>query len=88
LFKRLWPKQLKATATEAVLELQKDKKFESPYIEAAVAFLADAEKGKATSRDVGKRFTLVQSESDSGLLFETRDKEQNDVMLRRNYLAK
>jgi hypothetical protein len=88
LFKRLWAKQLKASATEAVAELDKDKKFDPPDADAAKAFLADAEKGKATSKDVGNRFTLVQSESDQNLLFETRDKEQKDVMLRRNYLAK
>jgi hypothetical protein len=88
LFKRLWAKQLKASATEAVAELDKDKKFDPPDADAARAFLEGTEKGKATSKDVAKRFTLVQSESDTGLLFETRDKEQNDVMLRRNYLAK
>jgi limonene-1,2-epoxide hydrolase len=88
LFKRLWPKLLKASAIEAVSELEKDKKFETPDADAVKAFLADAEKGKGSSHDVGKRFTLVQQETDKNLLFETRDKDQKDVMLRRNYLAK
>jgi hypothetical protein len=88
LFKRLWPKLLKSSAIEAVSELEKDKKFETVDADAVKAFLADAEKGKATARDVGKRFTQVQQETDKNLLFETRDKEQKDVMLRRNYLAK
>ncbi len=88
LFKRLWPKLLTSSAIEAVSELEKDKKFETVDAEAVKAFLADAEKGKATARDVGKRFTQVQQETDNNLLFETRDKEQPDVVLRRNYLAK
>jgi hypothetical protein len=88
LFKRLWPKLLKSSAIEAVAELEKDKNFETVDAESVRAFLADAEKGKATARDVGKRFTQVQQETDKNLLFETRDKEQQDVVLRRNYLAK
>jgi hypothetical protein len=88
LFKRLWPKLLKSSAIEAVAELEKDKKFETIDAEAVKAFLADAEKGKATARDVGKRFTQVQQETDNNVLFETRDKNQGDVVLRRNYLAK
>jgi len=88
LFKRLWPKLLKSSAIEAVSELEKDKKFETVDADAVKAFLADAENGKATARDVGKRFTQVQQETDKNLLFETRDKEQQDVVLRRNYLAK
>jgi hypothetical protein len=88
LFKRLWPKLLKAGAIEAVAELEKDKHFETVGADAVKAFLADAEQGKATSKDVGKRFTQVQQETDKNLLYETRDKEQKDVVLRRNYLAK
>jgi hypothetical protein len=68
--------------------LEKDKKFETVDAEAVKAFLADAEQGKASSKDIDKRFTQVQQETANNLLFETRDKEQNDVVLRRNYLAK
>jgi hypothetical protein len=88
LFKKLWPKLLQATAIEAVAELEKDKKFEPAETDAVKAFLADAESGKASSREVGKRFTLIEQETDKNCLYETRDKEQNDVMLRRSYLAK
>ena len=88
LFKKLWPKLLKATAIEAVAELEKDKKFEPVDMDAVKAFLADAESGKASSTEVGKRFTVIEQETDKNCLYETRDKEQQDVMLRRSYLAK
>ncbi|HEY1860839.1 MAG TPA: DUF6569 family protein [Gemmataceae bacterium] len=88
LFKKLWPKLLKATAIEAVAELEKDKKFEPAETDAVKAFLADAESGKASSTEVGKRFTVIEQETEKNCLYETRDKEQQDVMLRRSYLAK
>jgi hypothetical protein len=88
LFKKLWPKLLKATAIEALAELQKDKPFAPVDVEAVKAFFADAEAGKASSADVGNRFTVIEQETDKNCLYETRDKEQNDVMLRRSYLAK
>jgi hypothetical protein len=88
LFKKLWPKLLKATAIEAVAELEKDKKFEPAETDAVKAFLADAESGKASSTEVGKRFTVIEQETDKNCLYETRDKEQQGVMLRRSYLAK
>jgi hypothetical protein len=88
LFKRLWPKLLKSSAIEAVSALEKDKKFETPDTQSVKAFLADAEKGKSSSTEVGERFILIEQESENNLLFETRDKEAKEVMLRRNYLAK
>jgi hypothetical protein len=88
LFKRLWPKLLKASAIEALSALEKDKKFETPAIDAVTTFLTDAEKGTPSTTDVNRRFTLIQQESENCLLFDTRDKEQNAVTLRRNYLAK
>jgi hypothetical protein len=88
LFKRLWPKLLKSSAIEAVSELEKDKKVETPGADAVKAFLADAEKGGAIATAISERFTMIQQESENNLLFETRDKEANDVMLRRSYLAK
>jgi hypothetical protein len=88
LFKRLWLKLLKVSAIEAVSELEKDKTFEAPDAHVVKVFLADAEKGGAVSTAIDKRFTVIQQESENNLLFETRDKEANDVMLRRSYLAK
>lgn len=46
LFKKLWPKLLEGAATDALAELQKDKKFDACTAKGAEKFLADAEKGK------------------------------------------
>jgi hypothetical protein len=88
LFKKLWPKLLKAAAVEAVAEFQKDKKFPEVTADEIKAFLADTEKGKKTEKEVGKRFTQVQQEAEKSILFETCDREQKGAVLRRSYVAK
>lgn len=88
LFKKLWPKLLKASAVEAVAELQKDKKFKPATLDEVKAFLAAADKGKKAARDVNKRFRQVQQESPKCYLFETRDKANKGVAVRRSYIAK
>ena len=44
LFLKLWPKLINGSATEALAEKQKDKKFDAPTSEAVKTFLADAVK--------------------------------------------
>ena len=88
LFKKLWPKLLEASAVEAIAELQKDKKFEAPTVEAVKAGLADAESGKPAEKEVTKRITLVTRETAKNLLFETRDRERAGAWIHRNYLTK
>jgi hypothetical protein len=88
LFLKLWPKLLRASAVEALSEVQKGKKFAVPKIDVVQAWLADVEKGKRTDKDVGKRLTEVSLETDKTLLFETLDREQKGACLRRSYLAK
>jgi hypothetical protein len=87
LFKKLWPKLLKASAVEAFHELKKDKKFEVVKGEEVLAFLADPEKGKKSQKDIDKRLSQVQKETAKNVLFETCDKA-NGQCLRRSYIAK
>ncbi len=75
LFKKLWPKLLKASAVEAISEWKKDQKFEPATAEAVKAFLADAEKGKKTEKKITERFKQVEQESAKNILFETRDRD-------------
>jgi hypothetical protein len=88
LFRKLWPKLLKASAVEAVAELKKDKKFQPVTAEAVRAFLADAEKGKKTRKEITKGLHQVQQETDKNVLFETRDQSQPGAPVRRSYIAK
>ena len=85
LFKKMWPKLLKAAAVEAIAELKKDKTFEAPTIAQVEAALADAETGKTTEEKVSTRVKSITRESKDNLLFETRD---DDATLHRNYLVK
>jgi hypothetical protein len=87
LFKKLWPKLVKATAVEAFHEVKKDKKFEPVKGDAVLAFLADPEKGKKSQKDIDKRLSQVLKETEKKVLFETCDKS-NGQCLRRSYIAK
>jgi len=88
LFQKLWPKLLKATAVEAVVEREKDKKFDDVKPEAMRAFLLDAESGKAKEKEITRRVQAVQRETEKNLLFETRDKDNKDGAVRKSYIAK
>lgn len=89
LFKKLWPKLLKSSAVEAVAEMKKDAKFEPVAAETVQAFLADAEKGKASETEVSKRIKTITRESDKRIMFETRDLEKKEMpALRKSILEK
>jgi hypothetical protein len=87
LFKKLWPKLIKASAVEAVVEVQKDKKFEPVAATAIKGFLEDAEKGKAREKEVTKRVQEIQRETDKSVMFECRDKDAKGAV-RQSYIAK
>ncbi len=87
LFHKLWPKLLKASAVEAVAELQKGAKFETVQSEHVEGFFAAAEDGKAAEDEVSDRVRRVTRETDENLLFETRDAKQ-DATLHRSYVKK
>jgi hypothetical protein len=87
LFRKLWPKLIKASAVEAVVEVQKDKKFEPVAATAIKAFLEDAEKGKAKEKEITKRVQEIQRETDKNVLFECRDRDSKEAV-RKSYIAK
>lgn len=87
LFKKLWPKLLKANAIEAIAELQKDK-FAPAKPEHAKTFLSDGEKAKASEKTVSARVGLVTAEDESNIFFETRDRANKDAWIHRNYIKK
>lgn len=87
LFKKLWPKLLKANAIEAIAELQQDK-FTPPSAESVQGFLSEAEKAKGSDKDVNARVNLLTREDDENILFETRDRAQKGAWVHRNYIKK
>jgi hypothetical protein len=88
LFAKLWPKLLKASAVEAIAELQKDQRPQLITEETILAFLANSEKGFAKEKDVTARVRLLTREDERSIFFETRDRHQKDAWIHRNYIRK
>jgi hypothetical protein len=87
LFVKLWPKLLKASAVEAVAELNKDVEPKAVASETVHTFLADSEKAKAEARQVTRRVKVVTREDEKNI-FETQDSAANDGWIHRNYIRK
>lgn len=85
LFRKMWPKLLAASVTEAVADKGRAGEA-SPDIDAVKSFLAAAESGKATERELIKSVRLDTREADQALYFET--KRADGGWVHRNYLAK
>ncbi len=87
LFKKLWPKLLKANAVEAIAALQKEK-FAPPKEETAKTFLTEAEQARASEKQVTKRVKMLTREDDKSAFFETQDEGQKGAWVHRNYIKK
>ncbi|MFN2514811.1 MAG: ARPP-1 family domain-containing protein [Pyrinomonadaceae bacterium] len=87
LFKKLWPKLLSANAIEAIAEVQPGK-FDPPKAETVKTFLSESDKAKASEKKVSARVGLVTREDDNNIVFETRDRAQNDAWVHKNYIKK
>jgi len=88
LFLKLWPKLLKASAVEAIAELNKDVEVKPVASETVETFLAESEKPSASAKDVTQRVKMVTKEDDKNILFETQDRAQKDGWVHRNYIKK
>jgi len=87
LFARLWPKLLKASAVEAIAELEENTKPASVQESAVTAFLVGPDKA-ASEKDVTRRVRLLTRENDESVFFETRDRQKKDAWIHRNYIKK
>jgi hypothetical protein len=94
LFKKLWPKLLRANAIEALAELKKGKKIDPVTPEAVKACILDAEKDK-TQRDLvivqkalTKRISVSVQETDQTIFVETRDRDRKGAWIQRSYVTK
>jgi hypothetical protein len=88
LFAKLWPKMLEASAIEAIAELKADEKFQPVEADAVKAFLRESQTGKAETKRVTARTSMVKCETEKNLFFETRDRAQNGKWVHRNYITK
>lgn len=85
LFRKMWPKLLDASATEAIGE-KDGARQPAPGTDDVLAFLAAADKAKATVSDVTAELSRAEHEADTALYLETRRKSGGFV--HRAYLAK
>jgi hypothetical protein len=88
LFKKLWPKLLKAAVIEAMAEQKKDQKVAAPAEDDVKTFVADADHGKAKERAASGRVSEVRKDGEKALLFESCDKQNGGAVLRQSYLTK
>ena len=88
LFAQMWPKLLKASATEAMAERSKGKPSAPPDAAAIRAAFADAEHGHESSKDVNHRLDVRMRETGKAVLFETRDREQSGAPIHKTYVMK
>jgi hypothetical protein len=88
LFAKLWMKLLRASSVEAVSEFQPGKKYEPAKLSALKAAIQDADSGKASARNLTDRTEVVVKETSQNVVFETRDRKQNEAWVHRNYLTK
>ena len=88
LFLKLWPKLLKASAVEAIAELNQAQAAEPITNETVHSFLAESERASAKSKDITQRVKLVTREDDRNIFFETVDRAENGNWIHRNYIRK
>jgi hypothetical protein len=85
LFRKMWPKLLSASVTEAIGE-QGATAGALPAAATVLAFLEAAEAGKATSKDLNQSVRQETRESDATVYFATQ--RSSGGWVHRNYIAK
>jgi hypothetical protein len=85
LFRKMWPKLLQASITEAIGQ-KNESADTTPTGEAALAFLDAASKGQATEKPLPANVQLETRSADKAFFFETR--RASGAFVHRSYLAK
>lgn len=87
LFKKLWLKMLKASATEAVSESKGVRLADPVKSDAVKGFLDDAEKPESRDQKVGAGASLRTREDKDNVMFEARD-EKSKAVVHKSYVKK
>jgi hypothetical protein len=88
LFRRMWPKLLRAAAVDAFTEQQKGRRYELAEADEISALLAAGGKGKPTETKVNDRVHVTTRENENVVSMETRDKESKGAMIHYSYIAR
>ena len=87
LFKKLWLKMLKASATEAVSAANQVRLADPVKASSVDGFIKDAEKAASSDRAIGKGASLRTREDKDNVMYEARD-EKSKVVVHKNYVKK
>lgn len=87
LFKKLWPRMLKAAAVEAVSHSRGVRVADGAKPKDVTSFLVDADKGRAKSRPASGASSVTTREDDENVVFEARD-NKSKLIVHRNYVKK
>jgi hypothetical protein len=87
LFKKVWGKMLKASATEAVSEANGVRMADPVKAESVRGMIDGAEKAKSREKTVGAGTRLVTREDKDNVMYEARD-EKADVVVHKSYVKK
>ncbi len=88
LFRKMWPKLLRATAVDAFAEQQQGRRYELAEIDEVKAFLTEGSKGKGTDTEVNRRIQVTTRQGEAALCIETRDRDHKDAIIHRSYIAR
>jgi hypothetical protein len=88
LFRKMWPKLLRAAAIDAFTEQQQGRRYELAERDEIRAFLTDASKGKESDTEVNSRIRVITRQGEAGLCIETRDQEHKGVIIHRSMIAR
>jgi hypothetical protein len=88
LFRKMWPKLLRAAAVDAFTEQQKGRRYELAEPDEIRAFLSAADQGKPAETEVNDRIHVTTRSDGSGVSIETRDREHKDALIHRSYIAR
>jgi hypothetical protein len=87
LFQKVWPRLLHAAATEAFAERVKDKRYQHPTVADVTARLAKADRGKASTKDLGQSLRQVTNSAEREMRLDTIEQKGAPSLFRRNYLC-
>jgi hypothetical protein len=88
LFRKMWPKMLKAAAVDAFCEQQKGRRYELPDADEIATFLTSAAGGKRTENEVNNRVQVIRWENESSVSLETRDLAYKGAVIHRTIIAR
>lgn len=89
LFRKLWPKLIRASIVEAISVRKDDRNVKAPAPMEIKRFLVDSENARQiSSKKVSANTDVIERESKDNLLFETRDSQNGRGWINKSYLKK